>query len=327
MGKKALIYGISGQDGHYLSELLQKKGYAIAGVNRKQGEVTGGATKIYCADLAGNPGNYLSCIDEFLPDEIYNLAGIQSHGEVDAHPELAFMVNALAPVGILRKISQMQNQPRFFQASSAYIFGGNTGKASEKTPFQPVSIYGISKLAAHLATRHFRDTGLYACNGILFNHESPFRTTDFVTRKITCAVAEFKLKARTAPLVLGNLDARRDWGFAGDYVEAMWLMLQQKEPDDYVIATGESHSVREFCEEAFAHAGLDWKKYVKSDRTYFRPSEVDFLCGDCTKAKQKLGWKLKMGFKELVRSMVDADMAYVKDNFSSRWKGIRLSRR
>ena len=305
MGKRALIYGIFGQDGHYLSKLLSSKGYEVAGVSRKARAGSDG--KIYCADLAGEPEDFLAPIGDFSPDEIYSLAGISSHREIGENPSLTFRVNAAAPIAMLQKIAGMEKKPRFFNASTAYIFAGRGGTVDEGTALMPCGIYGISKLASHLMAVHFRKQGLFACNGILFNHESPRRSEDFVTRKITAAAAAFKLGRRKEPLALGNLDAQRDWGYAGDYVEAMWLMLQQKEPDDYVIATGESHSVREFCQEAFSHVGLDWEKYVKTDQSLVRPEEAA-LSADISRARHKLGWKPRVNFKELVSMMVEEDL-------------------
>ena len=310
MAKRALIYGISGQDGHYLSQLLSEKGYMVAGVSRN-GACPSPAAKCYAADLSGESNGYLFPIDDFSPDEIYNLAGISSPLAANSKPELAFRVNSQPAMEILQKISDESLKARFFQASSCYMFSGSQ-KINEQTPPSPSGAYGLSKFQAHAAVAEYRERAVYACSGILFNHESPLRPPGFVTRKISSAVAAFSLGIRKEPLQLGDLGARRDWGFAGDYVGAMWLMLQQPSPDDYVIATGETHSVRDFCEAAFAHAGLDYKKYVTIDRTHIRPSEVDMLCGNSKKAREKLGWKPKVDFPSLVRMMVDADMEHVK---------------
>jgi len=266
-----------------------------------------GVSRVYAADLAGAPEKYTRFITEFSPDEIYNLAAISSHRMITEKPAEAFAVNALAPVAMLSEISKMGKKPRFLQASTAYIFEGMEGKVDEKSVPCPTGTYGISKLASHLMVKHFCSQGLFACNAILFNHESPRRGTDFVTRKITRAAAEFSKGKRSEPLLLGNLDSQRDWGFAGDYVEAMWLMLQQAKPDDYVIATGESHSVHDFCEAAFSHVGLGWKEYVKTDSSLVRKSETR-LQASTGKARKELGWAPKVKFKELVHMMVDADM-------------------
>ena len=303
--KKALIYGISGQDGPYLSGLLAEKGYLVAGVGRP-GAAWPPVEKRYPADLAGEPEAFLAPLDEFGPDEVYNLAAVSSYAKCKKNPALAFRVNALAPLSILQRIAAMGTKVRFFQASTGYIFEGRQGRVDEKTAPLPISEYAKGKLEAHLAVKQARSKGVFACSGILFNHESPRRGENFVTRKISLGAAKIK-EGMAGELALGNLDAKRDWGFAGDYVEAMWLMLQQKEPDDYVIATGETHSVKEFCEEAFSHVGLDWKAYVKSDPALVR-AEGSFPQADAGKARKKLGWKPKVGFKELVRMMVDADI-------------------
>jgi len=308
MAKKALIYGISGQDGTYLSEFLSAKGYEIAGADRKApSSAERKKYRHYSADLSASPANFVSCIEDFQPDEIYNLAGISSHREVAENPEMVFSVNALAPVAMLSEISKMGKKPKFFQASTAYMFSGFSGRVDEATAPNPSGAYGISKLAAHQMVAQCRVQGLYCCSGILFNHESPRRTEDFVTKKIALAAAEISLGRRKNPLVLGSLSPMRDWGFAGDYVEAMWLMLQQKSPDDYVIATGESHSVKEFCEEAFSHVGLDWKKHVRSSPSLARGNEAR-LDANPAKARRALGWEPKVKFKELVRMMVDAEL-------------------
>jgi GDPmannose 4,6-dehydratase len=306
MPKKALIYGISGQDGHYLSGLLQSKGYAVHGVSQHKPEGAGGAG-FTPADLAGEGKAYLLPLGEFAPDEVYFLAGVNSRGKVLESPEAAFRVNALAPIAIMQEMHASLPKAKFFHASSAYIFGARQGKVDEKTAPMPNSIYGITKLSAHLMAQQFRQGGMFACNGILFNHESPLRQPDFVTRKITRAAAAISRGAQKGKLMLGNLDAMRDWGFAGDYVEAMWLMLQQKSPGDYIIATGESHSVREFCAEAFSQAGLDWEKHVKVEKSLVRKGEKSAEA-DISKARRELGWAPKARFKEVVRMMMDADL-------------------
>jgi len=310
MPKKALIYGISGQDGYYAAKLLQSKGYEIHGISHSKPALLPdvGFTQ---ADLAGDERAYLEPLHNFAPDEIYYLAGINSHQKVIENPTLAFRVNALAPIAIMQEISSNAPKARFFHASSAYIFEAKPGRVNEETAPLPNSAYGISKLSSHLMTRQFRKEGLFACNGILFNHESPKRQADFVTRKITRAAAAISLGMQQEKLALGNLDAQRDWGFAGDYVEAMWLMLQQERPDDYIIATGETHTVREFSQEAFLHVHLDWEDHVRSDPALVRKSEQR-LEADISKARMKLGWAPKVKFKEIVHMMVDADLESLK---------------
>jgi len=304
MAKKALIYGVSGQDGAYLCEFLLSKGYDVAGVLHKGGEPLPPAMRTYHADLAGEPQRFLFPIKDFSPDEIYNLASMQPHNITPGNCAAAVMGNARAPEKMLSYICK--SKARFFQASSAYIFGTANGRVDEKTKPAPTSVYAKSKMTAQAAVSRFRSKGVFAACGILFNHESPRRGENFVTRKISLGVAKIKLGLENE-LRLGNLDARRDWGFAGDYVEAMWRMLQQPLPDDYVIATGESHSVREFCQEAFSHVGLDWEKHVKSDPALFR-QESSGMEADASKARSVLGWRPKVGFKEIVRLMVDADI-------------------
>jgi GDPmannose 4,6-dehydratase len=319
--KTALITGITGQDGSYLAELLLSKGYMVYGIIRRSSSFnTGRINHIYkdphephpemrlvYGDL--NDGSSLNrIIRTTQPDEIYNLAA-QSHVRVSFDvPEYTGEITGLGTVRLLDAIRESGVKTKFYQASSSEMFGNMKPPLNEDTPFQPRSPYAAAKVYAYWITVNYREGyGLFATNGILFNHESPRRGETFVSRKITKAVAKIKL-GRQDKLFLGNLDAKRDWGYARDYVEAMWLMLQQDEPDDYVIATGETHSVREFLDEAFGHVDLDWKKYVEIDPRYFRPTEVDLLLGDATKAKKKLGWKPKVHFKELVRLMVDADL-------------------
>jgi GDPmannose 4,6-dehydratase len=261
-------------------------------------------------------------MERINPDEVYNL-GAQSHVKVSFDiPEYTAEVVAL---GTLRLIEALRDHMihggrpvRYYQASSSEMFGAAPPPQSEMTPFHPRSPYGVSKVAAHWFAVNYREAyGLFICNGILFNHESPRRGETFVTRKVTRAVGRISQRLQDK-LYLGNLEARRDWGYAGDYVEAMWLMLQQDQPDDYVIATNETHSVREFLEVAFAHAGLDWQKHVEIDPNYFRPAEVDLLIGDYSKAKQKLGWEPKTTFKALAKLMVDADVTMVKDHLAGK---------
>lgn len=334
MSKKALITGITGQDGSYLAELLLQKGYEVHGLVRRTStfnrsridalwtEPNRPDTRFFLhyGDLADS-GSLTRLLLQLQPDEIYNLAA-QSHVRVsfDA-PEFSMDINATGTLRLLEAIRDAGQRPRFYQASSSEMFGKVLETPqTERTPFYPRSPYAVSKVAAHWATVNYRESyGLHASNGILFNHESPRRGEAFVTRKITRAVAHIRAGLEQT-LYLGNLDARRDWGYAKEYVEAMWLMLQQDEPDDYVIATGETHSVREFLEEAFGYVGLDWRKHVAHDPRYLRPAEVDLLVGDASKARKKLGWEPKTKFKDLVRLMVDADIALLKAHQEGRIK-------
>jgi GDPmannose 4,6-dehydratase len=324
--KKALITGITGQDGSYLAELLLSKGYEVYGIIRRSSSFnTGRLDNIYQdphvpharLHLVYGDLNDASSVNKILrtvmPDEIYNLAA-QSHVRVSFDiPEYTAEVTALGCLRLLEGIRETGIKAKFYQASSSELFGRAPAPQSEKTPFEPVSPYAVAKLFAYWTTKNYRDSyGMFACNGILFNHESPRRGETFVTRKITRAIARIKHGLQDK-LYLGNLDAKRDWGFAGDYVEAMWLMLQAKKPQDYVIATGETYSVKDFLEEAFGAAGLDWKKYVRIDKRYFRPLEVDVLLGDPRKARRELGWKPKVSFKKLVRMMLESDMKLVAE--------------
>ena len=319
--KKALITGITGQDGSYLSELLLAKGYQVYGIIRRSSSFnTGRIDRIYQdpheqgakLSLVYGDLNDASSLNRIIrtigPDEIYHL-GAQSHVRVSFDiPEYTGEIVALGAVRLLEAIRETGISTRFYNASSSEMFGSAAPPQSENTSFQPRSPYAAAKLYAHWMTTNYREGyGMFACSGILFNHESPRRGETFVTRKITKALARIKL-GKQDKLFLGNLDAKRDWGFARDYVEAIWLMLQQEKPDDFVIATGETHSVREFLEEAFSYVKLDWQKYVEIDPRYYRPTEVDVLQGDASKALNKLGWKPKVTFKELVRLMVDADL-------------------
>ncbi|MBF0253633.1 MAG: GDP-mannose 4,6-dehydratase [Candidatus Omnitrophica bacterium] len=322
--KRALITGITGQDGSYLAELLLGKGYEVYGIIRRSSSFNTGRLDVIYQDphapkkrlhLIYGDLNDASSINQILksvnPHEVYNLAA-QSHVKVSFDiPEYTSEITALGALRILEGIRETRIPTRYYQASSSELFGRSPAPQSENTPFRPVSPYAVAKLYAYWTTVNYREGhGIYACNGILFNHESPRRGETFVTRKITRALARIK-HGLEKKLYLGNLDSERDWGYAPDYVEAMWMMLQQKKADDYVIATGEMHSVREFLTESFGYAGLDWKKYVEIDKRYYRPLEVDFLQGDCRKAKRKLGWKPRTSFKKLVRIMVDADMQAV----------------
>lgn len=324
--KKALITGITGQDGSYLTELLLKKGYEVYGIIRRSSSFHTGridhlyvdphnqpALKLVYGDLTD--GNNLSAmINEIEPDEVYNL-GAQSHVRVSFDmPIYTVDVDALGTLRLLEAVRKMKRPARFYQASSSEMYGKvREVPQNENTPFYPRSPYGCAKVYGFWQTVNYREAyGLFACNGILFNHESPRRGETFVTRKITRAATRIKMGLQDK-LYLGNLDAKRDWGFAGDYVEAMWLMLQQDRPDDYVIATGETHSVREFLDEVFGYLDMDWRPYVAKDPKYFRPTEVDLLQGDATKARKVLNWQPKVTFRELARMMTDADLKIAQD--------------
>jgi GDPmannose 4,6-dehydratase len=331
--KKALITGITGQDGSYLAELLLAKGYEVYGIIRRSSSFnTGRIDPIYedphvpaprlrlvYGDL--NDASSLNhTIRTIQPDEIYNL-GAQSHVRVSFDiPEYTADVTGVGTIRLLEAIRESGIRPKFYQASSSEMFGKVLEiPQRETTPFYPRSPYGAAKVYAYWVTVNYREAyGLFACNGILFNHESPRRGETFVTRKITKAAARIKLGVQQE-LFLGNLDAKRDWGFAGDYVEAMWMMLQAQAPDDYVIATGETHTVKEMLNLAFDRLQLDWKRYVKIDPKYYRPTEVDLLIGDASKAKRVLGWQPKVQFEELIAMMVDADLAAERE----RLDGIR----
>jgi len=318
---KALITGITGQDGSYLAELLLSKGYEVHGIIRRSSSFnTSRIAHIYkdphdpdrrlilhYGDLSDSE-QLSNIIYNVKPWEIYNL-GAQSHVRVSFDmPEYTANVGALGLTRMLEVIRRSGNNPKFYQASSSEMFGASQPPQSETTPFSPRSPYACSKLYSYWTTRNYREGyGIFACNGILFNHESPRRGETFVTRKITRAVAAIKAKKQDA-LYLGNLNARRDWGYAPEYVEAMWKMMCQSRPGDYVIGTGESHAVREFVESAFEYAGLEMEKYVKIDPRYLRPTEVEHLVADPRKAKHDLEWEPKIRFKELVKIMVDADM-------------------
>ena len=332
MGRKALITGITGQDGSYLAELLLSKGYEVHGIIRRAStfntsrlehlytdpHTREAALKLHYGDLS-DASALARLIGRITPDEIYNLAS-QSHVRVSFDsPEYTTDITATGAVRLLEAIRETGIKPRFYQASSSEMFGkAREIPQRETTPFYPRSPYGCAKVYAYWITVNYRESyGLFACNGILFNHESPRRGETFVTRKITRAVAHI-VTGLQDKLYLGNLEAKRDWGYAREYVEAMWLMLQQAKPDDYVVATGESHSVREFLEAAFAHAGLDWRKYVEIDPNYYRPTEVDLLVGDASKAKKQLGWEPKTKFNDLVKLMVDADLQMVKDHLAGK---------
>lgn len=321
--KTALVTGITGQDGSYLAELLLSKGYEVHGIIRRAStfnteriehlyqdpHVNGVHLFLHYGDIADST-NLIKLLYRIEPDEIYHLAA-QSHVRVSFDiPEYTGDVTGLSTIRILEAVREAGLKSRFYQAGSSEMFGKvQEIPQRETTPFYPRSPYGAAKVYAHWVTVNYRESyGMFACNGILFNHESPRRGETFVTRKITRAVAQIAAGLQDK-LYLGNLDAKRDWGYAKEYVEAMWLMLQQPEPADYVIATGETHSVREFLEEAFSCVNRDWRDHVELDERYLRPAEVDLLVGDASKAERALGWKPRTTFKELVRLMVDADMA------------------
>jgi len=325
--KKALISGITGQDGSYLAEFLLGKGYEVHGIVRRSSSFnTGRIDPIYedphvphrRLHLVYGDLNDASSLNRIIrtiqPDEIYNL-GAQSHVRVSFDiPEYTGEITGLGTIRLLEAIRESGLRPKFYQASSSEMFGKVQDiPQRETTPFYPRSPYGAAKVYSYWITVNYREAyDLFACNGILFNHESPRRGETFVTRKITKAAARIKLGVQR-DLFLGNLDAKRDWGFAGDYIQAMWMMLQAPKPEDYVIATGETHTVREFLELAFGRLQLDWQKYVKIDPKYYRPTEVDLLIGDASKAKRDLGWEPKVRFEELAHMMVDADLAIERE--------------
>ncbi len=332
MRKKALITGITGQDGSYLAELLLNKGYEVHGIKRRSSSFNTSRIDevlpdwherdarllLHFADLADST-SLIKLLYRLQPDEIYHL-GAQSHVKVSFEiPEYTGEITALGTIRLLEAIRETGIKTKFYQASSSEMFG----KASEipqreTTPFWPRSPYACAKVYAHWTTVNYREGyGLFACNGILFNHESPRRGETFVSRKITRAVARIRAGIESK-LYLGNLEAKRDWGYAPEYVEAMWRMMQLEEPGDFVVATGETHTVREFVETAFEHAGLDWKRNVEIDPRYFRPTEVDVLLGDASKAERELDWKPKVKFHDLVRLMVDADWKLLQDQLDGR---------
>jgi GDPmannose 4,6-dehydratase len=315
MAKQALITGITGQDGSYLAELLLDKGYEVYGMVRRSStenfERIGHLTdrvRLVQADLL-DQSSLVEALEEAQPEEVYNL-GAQSFVPTSwRQPVLTAEFTAVGVTRLLEAIRRVNPDIRFYQASSSEMFGKvREVPQTETTPFYPRSPYGVAKAYGHFITVNYRESyGLFAVSGILFNHESPRRGLEFVTRKISDGVARIKL-GLADELRLGNLDAKRDWGFAGDYVEAMWLMLQAETPEDYVIATGEEHSVEEFADLAFAHAGLDRNQHVKTDPAFLRPAEVDHLVGDASKAREQLGWEPRVSFRELVEMMVDADL-------------------
>jgi len=319
MAKVAFITGILGQDGPYLAKLLKEKDYKVYGMIRRYSKVNFdnldflGITKDieYVEGDLTDKGSMMNLIKSIRPNEVYNLAAQSFVGSSWDQSELTTEINAMGVLYLLQSLKYFSPTTRFYQASTSEMFGANNvnGEQDENTPFHPRSPYGVSKVYGYWITVNFRESfNIFAANGILFNHESPIRGMQFVTRKVTDGVAKIKL-GLADELRLGNLDAKRDWGFAGDYVEAMHLMLQQEDPDDYVVATGETHQVREFVEKAFAVVGIsDWQKYVKQDPRFMRPAEVPLLKGNPAKAKSKLGWQPKVSYDELIKMMVDADL-------------------
>lgn len=319
--KRALITGITGQDGSYLAEFLLEQGYTVVGMVRRSSTVNFDRIKHIQDNVELAQGDLLdqssliSVLSDYKPQEVYNLAAQSFVPTSWKQPVLTGEFTALGVTRMLEAIRTVDSSIRFYQASSSEMFGKvQEIPQTEKTPLYPRSPYGVAKVYGHWITVNYRESyNLFACSGILFNHESPRRGLEFVTRKISHAVAKIKL-GLAKDLRLGNLEAKRDWGFAGDYVRAMWLMLQQDQPDDYVVSTGETHSVREFCEVAFEHVDLDWQKYVVQDPAFMRPAEVDHLIGDPAKAARKLGWKPTVSFKGLVEMMVDADLQLLTAN-------------
>lgn len=317
--KRALITGITGQDGAYLAKFLLEKGYTVFGLVRRLStpnywrlEELGVKDQVeYLDGDLIDQDSLNNAVKQSQPDEVYNLAAQSFVATSWKQPVLTSEVDALGVIRILNAVRDFAPSAKFYQASSSEMYGNSSGSGvkDEGTPLHPTSPYAIAKLFGHWITVNYRESyGMFACSGILFNHESPLRGIEFVTRKITDGVARIKLGLADS-LHLGNLDAMRDWGFAGDYVEAMWLMLQQEKPDNYVVSTGETHSVREFCQEAFSVAGIeDWEKYVITNERYMRPSELHVLQGGSDKAARMLGWKPTVGFKELVKMMVEADL-------------------
>ena len=325
MTKRALITGVTGQDGSYLAELLLEKGYEVLGMVRRSSTVNFERIAHLQDKITFVPGDLLDeismihILQEHRPQEVYNLAAQSFVQTSFGQPVLTGETTALGVTRLLDAIRLVDPEIRFYQASSSEMFGKvYEVPQTETTPFHPRSPYGVAKVYGHWITLNYRESyGLHATSGILFNHESPRRGLEFVTRKISHTVAQIKL-GLVDELRLGNLDAQRDWGFAGDYVDAMWLMLQREIPEDFVICTGQTHSVREFCEVAFGHAGLNWEEHVVVDETFFRPAEVDLLVGDATMADEMLGWKPETSFESLVTMMVDADI----DLLTGKLRGI-----
>ncbi|MBI5869810.1 MAG: GDP-mannose 4,6-dehydratase [Actinobacteria bacterium] len=331
MQKSALITGITGQDGSYLAEFLLEKGYKVFGMVRRSStenferiaQIRDKVTLIQ-ADLLDQM-SLIAAISESEPDEIYNLAAQSFVPTSWTKPVLTAEFTALGVTRMLEAMRHTKIDARFYQASSSEMFGKVAEvPQTENTPFHPRSPYGVAKVYGHFITVNYRESyDLYACSGILFNHESPRRGYEFVTRKVTDAVARIKLGVADE-IRMGNLDAKRDWGYAEDYVRMMWMMLQQDEPDDYVICSGETHSVEELVQIAFDHVGLDWKEYVKIDQRFVRPAEVDLLIGDATKAKEKLGWEPQVSFSEMIQMMIENDLKIVQEEIDA---GIRAEKR
>lgn len=315
MAKHALITGITGQDGSYLAELLLEKGYKVFGLRRRTSvpimeniEHIQNEIEFIDGDLL-DAYSLIQAVKQSNPDEVYNLAAQSFVGTSWDQPVLTGQSTGIGVTNMLEAVRVVKPEARFYQASSSEMFGKVVETPqTEMTPFYPRSPYGVAKVYGHWITVNYRESfKMFACSGILFNHESPRRGIEFVTRKVTNAAARIKLGLQKE-LRLGNLDARRDWGFAGDYVKAMWLMMQQDKPDDYVVATGETHSVQDLVEVAFGHVGLNWRDYVVIDPKFVRPAEVDLLLGDCAKAKEKLGWRMEVNFEQLVKMMVESDI-------------------
>ncbi|MBY0164643.1 GDP-mannose 4,6-dehydratase [Cytobacillus firmus] len=322
--KRALITGITGQDGSYLAEFLLEKGYEVYGLRRRTStpnfenvESIKDKIKWISGDLT-DLASLIEAVRSSNPDEVYNLAAQSFVAASWPQPLATGQFTAIAVTNMLEAVRLIKPEAKFYQASSSEMFGKVVETPQkETTPFYPRSPYGVAKVYGHWITVNYRESfNMFACSGILFNHESPRRGLEFVTRKVTNGVARIKLGLQEE-LRMGNLDSLRDWGFAGDYVKAMWLMLQQEEPDDYVIATGEMHSVKELLEVAFSYVGLDYRDYVIIDPEFVRPAEVDLLLGDSTKAKEKLGWELEIGFKDLIHMMVDTDLAKLQQRHSN----------
>ncbi|WP_422659325.1 GDP-mannose 4,6-dehydratase [Paenibacillus sp. EC2-1] len=322
--KRALITGVTGQDGSYLAEFLLEKGYEVYGLRRRTStpnfenvEHIKDRIKWISGDLT-DMASLIEAVKISDPDEVYNLAAQSFVAASWPQPLATGQYTAIAVTNMLEAVRIMKPEARFYQASSSEMFGKVVETPQkETTPFYPRSPYGVAKVYGHWITVNYRESfNMFACSGILFNHESPRRGLEFVTRKVTDAVARIKLGLQSE-LRMGNLDSLRDWGFAGDYVKAMWLMLQQKEADDFVISTGEMHSVKELLEIAFSYVGLDYRDYVVIDPEFVRPAEVDLLLGDCSKAKEVLGWELEVGFKELIQMMVDADLIRVQQSHNN----------
>ncbi|MNW40492.1 GDP-mannose 4,6-dehydratase [compost metagenome] len=319
MAKNALVTGITGQDGSYLAELLLEKGYKVYGLRRRTStpmmeniEHIKNEIEFIEGDLLDS-GSLVNAVKISNPDEVYNLAAQSFVGTSWDQPSLTGQITGIGVTNLLDAVRSEKPEARFYQASSSEMFGKVVETPQkETTPFYPRSPYGVAKVYGHWITVNYRESyNLYACSGILFNHESPRRGIEFVTRKVTTAAARIKLGLQNE-LRMGNLDAKRDWGFAGDYVKAMWLMLQQDKPEDFVISTGKTHTVHELVEIAFSHVGLHWQDYVVIDPKFVRPAEVDLLLGDCSKAKEKLGWELEVGFEDLVKMMVESDLKKIK---------------